>query len=43
MQPIHFATMCEQQDVISALVEQYGADPNSKSEVKTLHDLSFKH
>ena len=33
MQPIHFATMNNQPHIIAALVEEYGVDPMSKSEV----------
>lgn len=32
-QPIHIATMKNQVDVIRVLVEEFGVDPNSRSEV----------
>ena len=35
MQPIHFATGNNRPEIISALVDQYGVDPGSKSEVGT--------
>jgi len=34
MQPIHFATGNSHWKIISALVDQYGVDPDSKSEVR---------
>lgn len=32
MQPIHFASLYNQLHIISLLVEQYGVNPNSKSQ-----------
>ena len=33
IQPIHFAAMCDQQDIIVVLIDEYGVSPNSKSQV----------
>ena len=33
MQPIHFAAMNNQPRIVTALVEEYGVNPMSKSEV----------
>ena len=42
MQPIHFATMDGHHHIISALIDQYGVDPNSKSKVMQMQLAGFK-
>lgn len=34
MQPIHFAAASDHQHIVSVLIDDYGVDPNSRSQVR---------